>query len=614
MGHRLWLKGDGQGNSTAVKLLWLISSLWGFWLVALPAEAAKLQFWRFDLNRNRLEFTTDTGVQPQAQLIANPTRLVIDLPGIILGRPPITQNLGQAIQTVRVAQFDRQTTRIVVELAPGYTLNPEEVQVRGTSPTTWSVQLPQPIPIAAPEGEEPAADRPVDPPAPIAAVEGSKTQLNDIRVTPDGLFIGFQGRPPKVKVKRSRDRRQITLELRDTAFSNRFSRQTYALNHHGITQLQIEPAETDRAIARLTLNIPPESPDWFVSVSNFGGIVLLPQGGATARATPNRPERSFSLLSEAGNPSHSPQTSLATIEGVDLGGSQLLIRADKPLTFTTAWEGATYKITLRSAQLAEQVQGPRLGPGSPLTQVRLRQEDPQTVTILATPAPGVRIQAASRFNPQAIVVQLVRPGAATAATPPVLNPTPAPLPTPSGRAIVVIDPGHGGPDVGAVGIGGLRETNVVLDISLEVSRLLQQQGVIVYLTRTDERDVDLPPRVALAERVKANVFVSIHANAISLSRPDVNGVETYHAPGAVGGARLARAIHNSILQSLNVRDRGVRSARFYVVRNASMPSVLVETGFVTGAEDARNLANPSWRKQMAAAIARGVLQFLKNGG
>ncbi|HEY9847540.1 MAG TPA: N-acetylmuramoyl-L-alanine amidase, partial [Candidatus Caenarcaniphilales bacterium] len=192
--------------------------------------------------------------------------------------------------------------------------------------------------------------------------------------------------------------------------------------------------------------------------------------------------------------------------------------------------------------------------------------------------------------------------------PPSVQPSPPERQTPKARAIVVIDPGHGGPDPGAIGIGGLRETDVVLPIALEVVSLLQKQGVQAILTRADElRDVDLPPRVALAQGVKADVFVSIHANSINLSRTDISGLETYYYSN---GARLARVIHNSILQEVGVRDRGVRRARFYVLRKTSMPAVLVETGFVTGAEDAPRLANPESQRQMAAAIARGILQYL----
>jgi N-acetylmuramoyl-L-alanine amidase len=151
----------------------------------------------------------------------------------------------------------------------------------------------------------------------------------------------------------------------------------------------------------------------------------------------------------------------------------------------------------------------------------------------------------------------------------------------------------------------------VLPISLEVVRLLQQQGLQVYLTRSDEsREVDLPPRVALAERVRADVFVSIHANSINLSRQDINGVETYYAPGAVAGAQLGKTILNSILRSVNISSRGMHPARFYVIRKTSMPSTLIETGFVTGAEDAPKLGDPNFQKQMAAAIAQGIIEYL----
>ena len=112
----------------------------------------------------------------------------------------------------------------------------------------------------------------------------------------------------------------------------------------------------------------------------------------------------------------------------------------------------------------------------------------------------------------------------------------------------------------------------------------------------------------MAERMNADVFVSIHANAISLSRPDINGLETYYYSN---GQRLAQTIHNSILQGVDVGNRGVRNARFYVLRRTSMPSVLVEVGFVTGREDAAKLSSPAYQSQMAQAIARGILQYLQ---
>jgi N-acetylmuramoyl-L-alanine amidase len=184
---------------------------------------------------------------------------------------------------------------------------------------------------------------------------------------------------------------------------------------------------------------------------------------------------------------------------------------------------------------------------------------------------------------------------------------------PRGRFKVVIDPGHGGPDPGAVGIGGLRETDVVLDVSLQMARLLQARGVQVVMTRTSEVDVDLPPRVSLANSSGAYAFVSVHANALSMARPDVNGIETFYFEGAGSRARsLAAALQQQMLAiSPGTPDRGVRTGRFFVIRRTVMPSALVEMGFVTGSLDASRLADANYRRRMALALAAGVLQYLQ---
>ncbi|EDX84511.1 N-acetylmuramoyl-L-alanine amidase domain protein [Synechococcus sp. PCC 7335] len=176
-----------------------------------------------------------------------------------------------------------------------------------------------------------------------------------------------------------------------------------------------------------------------------------------------------------------------------------------------------------------------------------------------------------------------------------------------GQLTVVIDPGHGGRDPGAVGIGGLREKDINIAVARRMQVSLQEKGINVVMTRSDDREIDLQPRVNLAERTNADIFVSIHSNAISLSRPEVNGLETYYYSS---GLRLAQTIHNSVLQRTNLRDRGVRRARFYVLVNTSMPAVLVETGFVTGREDAARFRDPQAVNEIADGITAGVLQYL----
>lgn len=113
-------------------------------IMAQPASASRLQLWRLNPATNQLEIRTERGVQPRAELVYNPTRLVIDLPGVVLGSPQITQNYSGAIRQVRVAQFDPQTTRIVVEYAAGVTIDPQQVRFRGVTANNWLVQLPTP--------------------------------------------------------------------------------------------------------------------------------------------------------------------------------------------------------------------------------------------------------------------------------------------------------------------------------------------------------------------------------------------------------------------------------------------------------------------------------------
>ena len=182
------------------------------------------------------------------------------------------------------------------------------------------------------------------------------------------------------------------------------------------------------------------------------------------------------------------------------------------------------------------------------------------------------------------------------------------------KFLVVIDPGHGGPDPGAIGIGGVRETDVVLEVSKIVEKLLSEKGVKVRLTRKNEVDLDLPPRVSFANRFGADIFVSIHANASRGKRRDINGLETFYYRGW-RGRLLAKGIQKQILRvSPGSPDRGVKQGRYFVIKNTRMPAVLVEIGFLTGRLDARRLEKTSHRKRIAYAIAKGILEYLSKVG
>ena len=179
---------------------------------------------------------------------------------------------------------------------------------------------------------------------------------------------------------------------------------------------------------------------------------------------------------------------------------------------------------------------------------------------------------------------------------------------------VVVDPGHGGPDSGAIGIGGLRETDVVLDVSKIVTNILNKKGVKVKMTRTNEIDLDLGPRVSMANNTKADIFVSIHANASVGKKRNINGLETFYYSGWKGRL-LAEKIQKQIIKvSPGSPDRGVRRGSYFVIKQTNMPAVLVEIGFVTGKLDGSRLSKDMHRERVAYAIARGILEYLERIG
>lgn len=172
--------------------------------------------------------------------------------------------------------------------------------------------------------------------------------------------------------------------------------------------------------------------------------------------------------------------------------------------------------------------------------------------------------------------------------------------------LVAIDPGHGGRDPGAVGPSGLREADVVLDISLRIRDLLRADGVGAIILRESDVTVELPDRPRLAREAGATLFVSIHANANG--RATVNGSETYFlTPQSLA---LAQMIQDELGVVLGIPSRGIKTANFLVLRDSGVPSVLVETAFISNAEDERRLRDPAFRQRIAAAVHRGIMRFL----
>ncbi|PMB18040.1 N-acetylmuramoyl-L-alanine amidase, partial [Fischerella thermalis CCMEE 5198] len=561
-------------------------------------------------------------------------------PGIKFGRPQLVQSVGGAIRAIRIGQFDPQTTRVVVEMTPGYTLDPQKVKFEGISANRWRVQLPKPkreetnslnrnlYSVVKTESRNSSNNRET-----VVQTAVGATQIESLRVTGDGFFVRTSGRKPEVKVRRSSDRKNIYMDISNATVSPNLEQRNLPINRYGVNNIQLSQLETTPPTVRLTMQVNKNSPDWRVTVSGGNGLVILPNAVLSKLPRGSNSSISFgdnqqpSILRNSDN----DNDSLATIESIELAGNgtQLLIKSDQSLSGNAGWDRAStlFRITIPNARLASDVKGPELNATSPILRVRLQQQDPRTVVVFVQPAAGVQIGELNKPGGRLLALELRRSSnrLSNGVTPPVvLPPLPRPNPQPlseipnpnqplplrpvKGKVVVLIDPGHGGRDPGAVGIGGAREKDIILPISKKIAEVLQKNGVQVVLTRSSDYFVTLPARVQMAERVNADVFVSIHANSAGAGRPDVSGLETYYYDT---GLSLARIVHRSILQSVNVRDRGVRKARFYVLRKSSMPSILVETGYMTGREDMAKLKSASYRNQMAEAIARGILQYLQ---
>ncbi|MES2706487.1 MAG: N-acetylmuramoyl-L-alanine amidase [Verrucomicrobiota bacterium] len=169
---------------------------------------------------------------------------------------------------------------------------------------------------------------------------------------------------------------------------------------------------------------------------------------------------------------------------------------------------------------------------------------------------------------------------------------------------VVIDPGHGGFDLGGQ-FGYLYEKHLALDVSLRLKRYLEGKGIATTLTRQRDVFVPLADRPAVSNAIAKSIFVSIHFNYVSYAGPA--GTETWYYSAA--GQQLASQIQSAVAAGLGTPNRGVKFARFKVLRSASMPAALVEGGFISTGNDRARVLDPRYRQRLAELVGEGILRY-----
>ena len=180
---------------------------------------------------------------------------------------------------------------------------------------------------------------------------------------------------------------------------------------------------------------------------------------------------------------------------------------------------------------------------------------------------------------------------------------------PDGSPLVVLDPGHGGDHNGAE-YGGVKEKDLNLAIASQAAALLEEAGVTVLMTRTDDSYVDLYDRTALANGQKADLFVSVHCNA-NVEHDDVTGIYTCSHSQGTNGWRLAQLLHQTMRGATGAEDFGMEERpNLAVLRTSLMPAALVECGFMSTVSELEKLVQPAYQAQLARGIADGVLAYL----
>jgi N-acetylmuramoyl-L-alanine amidase len=189
----------------------------------------------------------------------------------------------------------------------------------------------------------------------------------------------------------------------------------------------------------------------------------------------------------------------------------------------------------------------------------------------------------------------------------------------AGRRIV-LDPGHGGSFRGSLGVGGLTEAAVNLDVARELASLLERHGAVVTLTRTSDRDflspadsalrVDLAERTRLANDSRPELFVSIHHNADASGAHDRNEIQTYYKLGDEGPSLdAARSLHRYLKRNLAIDGQRILPGNYFVLRNSEAPAVLTEASFITNPDVEAKLALPEKRRLEAEALFLGIADF-----
>lgn len=324
--------------------------------------------------------------------------------------------------------------------------------------------------------------------------------------------------------------------------------------------------------------------------------VLTPARGAAVeeRKGGDQREKSDSLPGGAGLP---------RLEATGSGPVKVEIASGAPLSYRTfrLHDPERYVIDFQSFPNLTSLPAPALEPNPLILSIRVGtpENDPSlTRVVLDLSAAGLEVREALDESKHLLALTVDK-----GFSPPDLSNLPAGM-------TIVLDAGHGGSDPGAQR-GDIQEKSLTLAISEKVKKLFEGCGLKVVMTRAEDISVPLEDRVNLTNTVQPHAFLSIHINSLE-SDSSIHGIETYYQNEQ--SRYLARSIHDSLVSRLEVPDRKVRKARFYVINHTPHPAVLAEVGFISNKEERAKLISSDYQDRIAGALTEGVILYLSRRG
>lgn len=531
-----------------------------------------------DRGHQLLVVETDRPVEHRSFILVNPDRFVLDLRGARLDKSD-RQLVGQGvIRQVRLSQFDATTVRVVADLdrLVGYTVThssaPERIQVVFNH-----------------------------------AVTGVRFQADGKTVgssVPERLVVDATG-PIRYTLHYLDTPRRIVLDIEGATLALPAAEKV--VNSTFVRSLR--QSQLDGSTVRLTLDVvegvaardvtPQDNPPGRLELgllAEVNQVAVHPlddppdEPGKASEA-----ERTYAVeISSAGN---------TLPAGVDIHKSEVGADGGSRKTVELVIDGAALAVPY---DLVAAGVGPVLG-------VRATQADADSVKVSIELDADAKWQLAPSTGSEDAKTDSVRVLVRGGPPPPTVPRTNQAARAASGQNIVVLDPGHGGVDVGSIGRQGTLEKDITTDIARRVQTVLEARGIKTQLTRSDGNVfVGLQERAAMANALQAQALVSIHVNWFAENY--AKGTETYYRQGDDRSRALAEEIHGRLVAALGTVDRGIKPAPgFVVLKQATVPAVLVEVAFLSNDNEEKLLGQPEFRQTAAVAIADGIAAFLRDG-